>query len=333
MNFTVMSMKKFNWTKKINQMSPVLIFGTYEGGVVAFDVEIEKDSDVKMTQLMSTPCHIGCVRSAASAGRYAVTGGTDELINVFDMAKRCHLGNMGGSVHTSTITALAVSDKPGMMVSGCEDGQIAITRIKDFQTLKSFKGHKSSILGISIHPSGKMALSISSDNTLRMWDLTRGTCAAIRTVCPVKRPNTGRGMVSMAHMDVRYTPQGSRYVILLPGGKIEICSSSSMDVATLEGGITAIVPLSEDVFLAGDNKGTLSLLRLQDASSISVVSELPSVHSSRMRGIARLDATHAASVCAQGKLVISCFDESSFGLRELKSIETGMRVTALSSSD
>lgn len=311
-------------------MSSVLLFGTYEGGVVGFDLEIQSELDVKLTQIMSTPCHIGCVRSAASAGRYAATGGTDELINVFDLAKHSQLGNMGGSVHTSTITALAVCENPGTLVSGCEDGQIAITRIKDFQTIKSFKGHKSAILGLSIHPSGKMVLSISSDNTLRMWDLTRGTCAAVRTVCPVKRPNTGRGIVSMAHMDVKYTPEGSRYILLLPGGKIEICSSSSVEVAEYDGGLTAVSPLTEDTFLAGDSKGSLLVLRVHNDSSVSVVSKLDTVHTSRIRGVARVSESFAASVCAQGKLVISRFASSI--LEEVKALETGMRVTAISSN-
>ena len=125
----------------------VILFGTYEGGVVGFSAVVEKDGSVELEQFLSTPCHIGCVRSLASIGRYAVTGGTDEMINVFDVAKRLQLGNMGGSVHTSTITALAVTENPALLVSGCEDGQIAITRVKDFQTLKSFKGHRSAVLG------------------------------------------------------------------------------------------------------------------------------------------------------------------------------------------
>lgn len=311
-------------------MSSVLIFGTYEGGVVGFDVEMNADDGVKLNQFVSTPCHIGCVRAACSAGRYAVTGGTDELINVFDLTKRCHLGNMGGSVHTSTITALALSESTGLLVSGCEDGQIAVTRLKDFQTMKSFKGHKSSILGLSVHPSGKMALSISSDNTLRMWDLTRGTCAAVRTVCPVKRPNTGRGVVSMAHMDVRYTPEGSRYVLLLPGGRAEICSSSSMEVGEYEGEITAITPLNEETFLAGNSKGGLFVLRITGDNLVSVGAASEEVHCSRIRGIVGISDGHAASVCAEGKVVVWRWTSSS--LTQVKSLDTEMRITALCSN-
>lgn len=316
--------------------STMITFGTYEGGVVGFNATVEADLSVSLEQIMSTSCHIGCVRSAAATGRFAVTGGTDELINVFDTVRRTHLGTMGGSVHTSTITALAVAEAPGLLISGCEDGQIAITKIKDSQTLKSFQGHKSAIMDISAHPSGKMALSISTDNTLRMWDLTRGTCAALRTVCPIKRPNTGRGIVSIATMMIRYTPAGFRYALLLPGGKVEICSSTSMETAEIDGGFNCVCALTEDFFLAGDSKGTVSVLKTT-GSTIEKVSELSDLHAARLRGIARVaststEAAFAASVCAGGRIVFSKLDLASGTLEEVRSVETGMRVTCFTSN-
>ena len=40
------------------------------------------------------------------------------------------------------------------------------------------KGHKGRINSIGIHPSGKVALSVGVDKTLRMWDLMRGKGSA-----------------------------------------------------------------------------------------------------------------------------------------------------------
>lgn len=318
-------------SKKNSMASSVLTFGTYEGGIIAIRVTQDINNSVELETIISTPSHIGCVRAIGSSGRYSVSGGTDELINVFDIAKCRQLGNMGGSVHTSTITSLAVSDEHGLILSGCEDGQIAITRMKDFKTLRSFKGHKSSVLGLSIHPSGKVAVSASTDNTLRMWDLTRGTCAAVRSICPIRRPNTIRGRVSTGNMDVRYTPLGSRYAILLPSGKIDICSSSSLDVVEYESPqfpITSICPIDEDFLLLGDSKGTLSVL---DLETTSICATLSGLHSRKIRFIARLEANRcAASVCADGKIAFLIFDNNT--LSEIKSLDTGVRITCFTSN-
>lgn len=293
-------------------------------------VSLENTSDTQLETIISTPSHIGCVRAIGSSKRYSISGGNDELINVFDIAKCRQLGNMGGSVHTSSISAVAVSDEHGLLVSGCEDGQVAITRLKDFETLRSFKGHKSAVLGLSIHPSGRLALSISTDNTLRMWDLTRGTCAAVRSVCPLRRPNTCRGIVSAAIMDVKYTPLGSRYIMLLPGGKIEICSSTSMEVLEYQSaGATCVCALSEDTFLLGDTKGSLTVVQVGD-EGVKVVANLESIHNLRVRAVARLDGGFAASVCAEGKICFSRFDKGT--LEEIRSVETGLRITCFTSN-
>jgi len=44
--------------------------------------------------------------------------------------------------------------------------------------LRVLKGHKGRINSVGIHPSGKVALSVGADKTLRMWDLMRGKGSA-----------------------------------------------------------------------------------------------------------------------------------------------------------
>ncbi len=291
---------------------------------MGFEVTLADDTTVDVEQIVSTQCHIGCVRSSASSGRYAATGGSDEMISVFDLKKRTQLGSMGGSVHTSTITALAICNSPGLLVSGSEDGQIAITRIKDCKTLRSFKGHQSSVLDLAMHPTGRVALSISSDNTLRMWDLTRGTCAAVRKISDTKR-------TIAPSMSVKYTPEGSRYCVLLSSGALEICSSSSMDVAQIAGPYTCVTPVSETLFVAGNNKGRMDLMRVnEDCTELEVVGSKTDLHTCRLRGLVRLSSSAVASVCAEGKIVISHVADTE--ISEIRSIDTGMRITTITSN-
>ena len=47
-------------------------------------------------------------------------------------------------------------------------------RARDWAVLRSLKGHKGRVNSVAVHPSGKVALSVGKDRTLRMWDLMRG---------------------------------------------------------------------------------------------------------------------------------------------------------------
>ena len=64
------------------------------------------------------------------------------------------------------------------LISASEDGTIAIFHARDWVVLRVLKGHKGRINSIGIHPSGKVALSVGVDKTLRMWDLMRGKGSA-----------------------------------------------------------------------------------------------------------------------------------------------------------
>lgn len=55
---------------------------------------------------------------------------------------------------------------------------MAIFHARDWTVLRVLKGHKGRVNSVGIHPSGKVALSVGIDKTLRMWDLMRGKGSA-----------------------------------------------------------------------------------------------------------------------------------------------------------
>ena len=65
------------------------------------------------------------------------------------------------------------------MLSGSEDGLVAIWRTKGWECLKSMKGHKGCVNSIAVHPSGKMALSVGKDWAAIVWDLVNGRKGAV----------------------------------------------------------------------------------------------------------------------------------------------------------
>lgn len=60
------------------------------------------------------------------------------------------------------------------LLSGSDDCSICIWRVSDWENVHILGGHKDSVNDISIHPSGKLALSVSKDNTIKMWNLVQG---------------------------------------------------------------------------------------------------------------------------------------------------------------
>ena len=60
------------------------------------------------------------------------------------------------------------------LISASEDGTLCLFRARDWAVLRSLKGHKGRVNSVSVHPSGKVALSVGKDRTLYMWDLMRG---------------------------------------------------------------------------------------------------------------------------------------------------------------
>ena len=51
---------------------------------------------------------------------------------------------------------------------------LRIWRCHDWECVHVLSGHKEPITCVSIHPSGKLALSVSKDNTMKLWNLVQG---------------------------------------------------------------------------------------------------------------------------------------------------------------
>lgn len=97
-------------------------------------------------------------------------------------------------------------------------------RARDWVLLRQLRGHKGRVNCVAVHPSGKLALSVGKDRTLRMWDLMRGKGSA-----SVKLGKEGEL--------VRWSVKGDRFVVQT-GSSIDIYTtvssfSSSFHIATI----------------------------------------------------------------------------------------------------
>ncbi|XP_004712273.1 p21-activated protein kinase-interacting protein 1 [Echinops telfairi] len=215
--------------------------------------------------------HTGSLSAVAVNSRFVVTGSKDETIHIYDMKKKIEHGALVH--HSGTITCLKFYGNRHL-ISGAEDGLICVWDAKKWECLKSIKAHKGHVTFLSIHPSGKMALSVGTDKTLRTWNLVDGRSAFIKNI----KQN--------AHI-VEWSPKGEKYIVVTVN-KIDVYQLDTASVSgtiTSEKRVSSVTFLSESVLaVAGDEE----CVRFFDCDSLMCLCEFKA-HENRVKDILSFD--------------------------------------------
>lgn len=176
--------------------------GSYDGTVFALSYDhstFDGQGPVLLkTVFIDTDAHPASVNTLAIGENLVVSGSTDEAIQVFSLSQRARLGCL--ELHTGTIRHLQFSNEsdsqstPQHLVSAGDDCCLAIwchkmphateagARPLAWQCVRQMRRHKGPITAMALHPSSRIAFTLSADKTLRVWNLLRGRQAyAIRT--------------------------------------------------------------------------------------------------------------------------------------------------------
>lgn len=190
-------------------MALLVVAGSYEGGLYGWDadcsLEGEKWSVADEPKLIfSFQAHMGCIKSCAvdASGDLLATGGLDEYIKLFNLRTRKERGELAH--HRGAVTSLNFF-KSSHLLSASADGTVCIWRTQDWLCLHVLGGHKDAVNSVSVHPSGRMAISGGRDRTLRLWNLVEGRCAYI----------TKPSIPKAVEIDqVAWSPSGSTYALI-----------------------------------------------------------------------------------------------------------------------
>ncbi|XP_029309650.1 p21-activated protein kinase-interacting protein 1-like [Cottoperca gobio] len=243
-----------------------VIAGSYEQIAFGYRVKTdEKEWTVKAD--FTHHAHTASISAAAASERFVVTGSKDETIQLYDMKKRVEHGAL--LHHDGTITCLEFYGTSHLL-SGGEDGLICVWSTKKWECLKSIKAHHGHVASLSVHPSGKLALSVGTDKTLRTWNLISGRSAFIKNI----KQN--------AHI-VRWSPDGDKYIVVV-NSEVNIYD---LETASVTGTITNPKRISSVKFLnnmilavAGDDE----LVRLCDLRTEKCVCEFKA-HETRVKAV------------------------------------------------
>ena len=124
--------------------------------------------------------------------------------------------------HESAVNAVAFLGD-GRIVTGGEDGRIAIWRPGEPRPAIVFEGHTAPIVALAVSPDGATLASASWDRTVRLWPLAGGAPRVLeghqQNVNGVAFTPDGKSLVSVSYdLTVRVWPldDGSPTIVTLP---------------------------------------------------------------------------------------------------------------------
>ncbi|KAK9816721.1 hypothetical protein WJX72_004220 [[Myrmecia] bisecta] len=159
-----------------------LVAGCYERFLFGYTFSSATESKAAgLHRSFTYPAHQGPVKCVAVGAQLVASGGADDQIHLYDLQAGTDLGFLmspgDGAVTAVKFYTPRATAAPTHLFSGSADGGLSIWKAGGgWECLKTLKGHRREITGLTIHPTGRLALTTSRDETLRMWDLVKGRC-------------------------------------------------------------------------------------------------------------------------------------------------------------
>lgn len=305
-------------------MDAEVLVGTYEDYVVGYQVVLVS-KQYSLEQSFAVRSHSGSVRclTVNQNGSLALSVGYDEMMNLFSLKKRKLIQTLEGAVNCACFV------ENSHLICGSEDSNIYIYECKasDINLVKTLKGHKGPITAMSVHPSGKVLLSISKDNTMRTWNLIKGRSAYVTN-----------NVKSQAHL-IHWSTTGDEFMI---AANNEVYLYNKL--GTLENNlkldkrINSVEFLTGDILVVASDSGQLEFFDLKTSKSSKKVE----AHSSRIKSVKcvetnKIDSSKIVTISSDGFIKLWCVDRLSnestcIEVKELASVDTGARLTCLASA-
>ncbi|GAB1606459.1 p21-activated protein kinase-interacting protein 1-like [Argonauta hians] len=152
-----------------------IIVGTYEELILAYRATAVGDK-WQLEESFTDHSHLGSIRNVATSTNknFLASGGTDENIWLFNLHSRKMIGSL--PQHEGSVNHLQFHQGSHLFTCS-DDGSMCIFKAFTWECLRVFRGHKAGINCLAVHPSGKLALTVSKDKTMKAWNLIKGVRA------------------------------------------------------------------------------------------------------------------------------------------------------------
>ncbi|KAK0501664.1 WD40-repeat-containing domain protein [Armillaria luteobubalina] len=324
-----------------------IVAGSYEKLLYGLEGRVSGDDnqlEYHLKPIFIFPAHVSCIKAVAvspSGGKWLATGSSDEIIKVWDLRRKKEIGGL--MHHEGSITHLSFPSR-GHLLSASEDGTLCLFRARDWAVLRSLKGHKGCVNCVAVHPSGKVALSVGKDRTLRMWDLMRGKgCASTK--------------LGKEGEIVRWSVSGSLFIVQ-SGSTIDVYNTDMSLLHTIkhpsrlhDAKFCKRVDSDEEVLLVGAEDKKLTIYDVSnDPEKPPTIVSLMVGHENRIKAVQTLSIALPASkrtsttiVCtasSDGKIHVydlAALDKTSEKVQEIEPVAVydskGTRLTCIAVAD
>lgn len=267
--------------------------------------------DTKPTQSFASHSHTSSIRCVTRRDKLIASGGADDRIIIYDMKSRKELYTLDH--HNGTVNCLEFTENNSHLISGGADGVLAIVRVGSWMLEKVWeKAHKGTpITDIAIHPSGKLALTLGGDCTLKTWNLIKG-----RKAFAVNLNSKSSDAKSLS--TINWAPDGVNFV--LAGGKFtEIWSINTGGIVTSiehEQKVACCIWIDDKSLVVGYENGKIATVDIK-SQEINIFE----AHESRVKTITKHE-NYFITACSNGEVKIwnKEFDE-------IIKFDTGCRIT------
>ena len=124
-------------------------------------------------------------------GSTALVGTYDRTIRLYDLDSGRQLANLGG-YSSGSAECLALSQDGTLAVSGGFSG-VHLWSLENGRCLRTFDGHQDKVEDVAMLPGEPYAISVSGDDTARMWRFPGGYAAPLQ----ISRPRTPAELVEL----------------------------------------------------------------------------------------------------------------------------------------
>ena len=152
----------------------IFVIGTYQNLVNGFEFQHQN-----LTELFLTNPDCGLVKSisVSSTGK-CICAGTEEHITLLDLVKKKEIGCILDVVAPVTSSCFTPINGKEMLIVASGSGALGFFDLTSDTWAKNIKSaHTKEIIAISVHPSGKILLSIGKDRLVKLWSLQKFTLA------------------------------------------------------------------------------------------------------------------------------------------------------------